>query len=985
HTHSAPALKGVAPNIFGATLPAEQQQKIDNYTKELTDRLEQVSLAALADRRPANLAWAIGKTDFAANRRTRLGPVDHRMPMLRATDASGRLRAVIVGYACHCTTLDPNDNLIAGDWAGDAQVEIEKDHPSAIAMVVIGCGADANPRDRLSRAASLRHGRAIADEVKRLLALPLRPLKTAPIGKLVRIPLKFDTLPTRDELDQLVKAGGAAGHLAQLELEALDRGESLPKSIDYPIQSWQFGDDLVMVFMAGEVVVDYALRVYKEFDSSRLWVVAYANEAPCYIPSERILYEGGYEARDAMVYYGLPTRLRPGLEDQIDAAVRSLVPVSFAARPGQAPGSEAPKPANEAKPPAAAARAGMPPPLGPAEALRSIRVPQGLTVELVAAEPLVLDPVAIDFGSDGKLWVCEMRDYPTGMDGHWKPGGQIRFLEDTNSDGIYDRATVLLDGIPFPTWVMAWRKGVLVCAAPDILYAEDTDGDGKADVRQVLFHGFATENYQARVNGLYYGLDNWVYGANGLIGGAIRGTATGKEVIIGGRDFRIRPDSGAMEPASGLTQQGRARDDWDNHFGGNNSVLLQHYPFPDSYARRNRRVAAPRPAVYVPAGDESARVYPASHTLERYNHPESADRVTSACSPSIYRDTLLGPAYAGNAFICEPVHNLVHREVLTPDGITFTSLRASSEQTSEFLASTDNWFRPVQVRTGPDGALYIVDMYRFVIELPRWISPEVLATLDVRAGEDKGRIYRVLPAGAKARPVPNLDRLATPALARALETENGILRETVQRLLVHRADRGAVPVLARLARSSAMPACRMQALWTLEGLGALEPAQVRAALKDAHAGVRRQAIRMAEAMLGSDAEMGPALEALVSDSDVGVRYQLALSLGEWDDPRAGAALGRLAVRDASDPWVRAAVLSAAGRDPSAVLSAVLGAQLEGDDRSALVEPLIATLAGVGTPESLARALDACTEPERGSVRPWRLSALGALLASADRP
>ena len=163
----------------------------------------------------------------------------------------------------------------------------------------------------------------------------------------------------------------------------------------------------------------------------------------------------------------------------------------------------------------------MPPPKSPDEALRSFRTKPGLTIKLVAAEPLVQSPVAIDFGADGKLWVCEMRDYPDGIDGKGKPGGRIRSLEDTDGDGRYDRATLFLDDVPFPTGVMAWRKGVLVCAAPDILYAEDTDGDGKADIRRVLFRGFATENFQARVNGLAYGLDNWVYGANGLIGGAI--------------------------------------------------------------------------------------------------------------------------------------------------------------------------------------------------------------------------------------------------------------------------------------------------------------------------------------------------------------------------------------------------------------------------------------------------------------------------------
>src|SRR4051794_25068386 len=424
-----------------------------------------------------------------------------------------------------------------------------------------------------------------------------------------------------------------------------------------------------------------------------------------------------------------------------------------------------------AEPPAATED--IPPALSPAEARRASRLRPGLRMERVAAEPLVVDPVAIDFGGDGKLWVCEMRDYPAGIDGRWKPGGVIKVLEDRDGDGRYETATNFLEGLPFPTGVMAWRRGAIICAAPEILYAEDRDGDGKADHREVLFRGFATENYQARVNGLSYGLDNWVYGANGLIGGVVHGSATGREVNIGGRDFRIRPDDGAMEPASGLTQQGRVRDDWGDQFGGNNSIWIQHSPLPDHYARRNPRVAAPKPAIYVPRDPENQRVFPASKTLDRFTQPQTANRVSSACSPLISRDTLPGPGFAGNAFICEPVHNLVHREVLTPDGVTFAGHRAPEERASEFLASTDNWFRPVQVRTGPDGALWVVDMYRFVIEHPRWISPEPLASLDVRAGADKGRISRISPEVAPPRPVPLLDRLATPDLARALDSPNG--------------------------------------------------------------------------------------------------------------------------------------------------------------------------------------------------------------------
>src|SRR5262245_10602356 len=173
-----------------------------------------------------------------------------------------------------------------------------------------------------------------------------------------------------------------------------------------------------------------------------------------------------------------------------------------------------------------------------------------------------------------------MYDYPLGLDGKFQPGGRVRLLESTNKDGRFDKSTIFLDNIPFPTGITVWRKGVLVCAAPDILYAEDTSGKGKADRVTKLFSGFGTENYQGRVNSLEYGLDGWVYGACGLFGGRIKSHRTGQVLALGDRDFRIKPDTGAIEPAAGRTQQGRVRDDWGNWFGCDNSVLARHMPLP---------------------------------------------------------------------------------------------------------------------------------------------------------------------------------------------------------------------------------------------------------------------------------------------------------------------------------------------------------------------------------------------------------------------
>ena len=378
-----------------------------------------------------------------------------------------------------------------------------------------------------------------------------------------------------------------------------------------------------------------------------------------------------------------------------------------------------------------------PPPLVPEAALKTIRTKPDLRVELVAAEPLVQSPVAIDWDAQGRLWVVEMFDYPMGVDGNWKPGGRVKMLDGTG------KARVFIDGLPFPTGLLVVSNGVYICAAPDILFAQDTDGDGKADRVRTNYTGFATHNYQARVNGLVWGLDGWIYGSSGLFGGKIKNLLTGESVDLSGRDFRFHPQSGAIEPAAGISQMGRVCDDYGNWFGNDNSTLLWHYPLPEHYARRNPHVTYPEPKVSVARGKDPNKLFPISRTLERFNDPQMANRVTSACGPEIYRGTALGSNYYGNAFVCEPVHNLVTRLVLRPDGATFAGERAPDEQNREFLASTDNWFRPVQVRTGPDGALWVVDMYRFVVEHPRWISQDRLKQLDVRAGADKGRIYRI--------------------------------------------------------------------------------------------------------------------------------------------------------------------------------------------------------------------------------------------------
>jgi putative membrane-bound dehydrogenase-like protein len=577
---------------------------------------------------------------------------------------------------------------------------------------------------------------------------------------------------------------------------------------------------------------------------------------------------------------------------------------------------------------AANPQAGAQPPdaKSPADSLKRIKVRPGFTVELMAAEPLVMSPIAFAWGPDGKFWVVEMGDYPLGVDGKGKAGGKIKCLTKSKEDGPYDKATVFLDSLPFPTGVTPYGKGVLVTCAPDIFYAEDTDGDGKADKKEVLFTGFREGNQQHRVNGLVWGLDNWFYGANGDSGGKVKSLKTGKVVDISGRDFRLKPDTGEFEAVTGQTQFGRCRDDWGNWFGNNNSNPLYHYVLDDQYLRRNPFLLPPDPRVNVSVNPGASRVYPTSKPLPRFNSPQALNHFTSACSAIIYRDDLFGPEFVGNSFVSEPVHNLIHREIVKAKGVTFTSRRADDEQESEFLASSDNWFRPTTIATGPDGALWIADMYRYVIEHPEWIPKDWQAKLDLRAGQDKGRIYRVFPKDKRPRAIPRLDRMEIKELVSAFASPNGWQRDTAQQLLQrykYSVDersqdeaRSAQEALADTMKYANNPLARLHALCTLHEISYVLSYQLTDALNDSHPAVRKHAVRAAESLPPGLAGLTVS-SRLLNDRDPQVRLQLAYSLGALGISRTiSDRLATLLCQESGDRYILAAALSSLTKENS---------------------------------------------------------------------
>jgi hypothetical protein len=332
HTHCAPVIGRMLAVAYN--LDASQWREIDEYTKDLQEKMVMTIGHALRSLHPARLSFGHSTAGFAKNRRVQYspnGPVDHDVPILRVTDPAGRLRAVVFGYACHNTTLPAEMCRISGDYAGFAQAELEKQHPRAVAMFVMGCGADANPAPRGTEESARAHGAALSKAVGRVLSDPLQAVSASVGAAFEKVSLAFDTPPSREELESRTRDKNpyVAKHAREM-LAIIERDGRLPTDYPYPIQVWRFGNDLTWIALAGEVVVDYDLRLKKMFGPERLWVSGYSNDVFAYIPSERVLKEGGYEGGGAMIYYVQPGRWAPSVESTIISAtermVRSLSP-----------------------------------------------------------------------------------------------------------------------------------------------------------------------------------------------------------------------------------------------------------------------------------------------------------------------------------------------------------------------------------------------------------------------------------------------------------------------------------------------------------------------------------------------------------------------------------------------------------------------------------------------------------------------------------
>ncbi len=554
------------------------------------------------------------------------------------------------------------------------------------------------------------------------------------------------------------------------------------------------------------------------------------------------------------------------------------------------------------------------PALSPEQALQTFQLPAGFRIELVAAEPQVTDPVAMAFDAQGRLFVVEMLDYPL----EEEPKGRIKLLEDRDGDGRFERSTVFADKLHFPNGVMAWREGILITSAPDILYLADTDGDDRADLREVALTGFAKTNPQLRVNGLQYAIDNWIYVAYprvilperyrefGDSGAKVRfpSHSEADPLEVNSLDVRFHPGKRKVEAAGGNSEFGNAFDAWGNRFTVWNNDHVRHVVIPNRYLDRNPYLGTRSAMQSASDHENAARVFPIAEKYSPISDSERG-RFTSAAGISVYTGGAFPADYEGSFFVCEPVHHLIHRDVFDRSGPTFVARRAHTE--SEFLASTDSWFSPAFTTTGPDGALYVVDYYRAVLEHPEWIPPEILDGVDLYAGTDRGRIYRIVHESAQTVPQPRLRELAAPELVAYLSNPNMWWRITAQRLLVERRDRSVVPLLVSIAQSEAALG-RLHALWTLEGMNALDRELLLRALSDPVPGIRENAIRLAEDHL-SDSEVKQQLYAMANDPDPKVQFQVALTLGELREEKAVQTLQEIALRHQENPWFQTAVLS----------------------------------------------------------------------------
>ena len=534
---------------------------------------------------------------------------------------------------------------------------------------------------------------------------------------------------------------------------------------------------------------------------------------------------------------------------------------------------------------------------------------KALDISLVASEPDIIDPVALTFDHNCRLYVVEMRDYPNGVP-YEKKGGTIKLLSDTNGDGRFNKITLFATNISYPTSATAWKDGILVAAPPDIVYLKDTDGDGVSDERETLISGFKLGVTDSNFNSLRWNLDNWIHGANGGNGGNIY--FNGKDEVktpLKNLDFRFNPDIRRVETTSQTGGGfGLVFNEWGHSFTTYNIDYLQQRIIPQNYIDHAQNLRSFEATRNISRHGKMARIFPISEPETRVNHPEQAGYFSSAGGMGYLGIDGYPEDLSGSVFICDVVGNLIHRNILTLNGGAYSALRSPTEKKSEFFASSDNHFRPTAVELGPDGALYIADMQRSVIEHPDYIPNKIKQRVNIREGDKRGRIYRITPKSKLSSIKSNISPIKIQNIEEEFKNPNQWRRLTAQRLIYENQDKSLSPRLRKLI-SDKNDFARLHALWSLKGLEVIEPEDILVGLSDTNPKIRENVIRIAEASgFFGDPLIQKKLISLADDTDPTVRFQLALTLGKMEaSASTQRALQSIYFRDHMDMWTRKAV------------------------------------------------------------------------------
>ena len=622
-------------------------------------------------------------------------------------------------------------------------------------------------------------------------------------------------------------------------------------------------------------------------------------------------------------------------------------------------------------------------PLTPEQAMQTFRLDPGLKIECVASEPDVISPVAVAWDEQGKMYVVEDRGYPVGPGKGKPPVGQVVLFEDTNGDGKYDKRTVFAEQLTFPNGVMPWKGGVYVTCAPNLYYFKDTNGDGKADVKEVVFKGFQDlSTTQLRVSHPTLNIDNLVYLTSGLTAAKLKSPKhpDWPEVFLNRVDGRFNPLTEQIEPTSGTAQFGESFDDFGHKFICMNRAHIQHVVMQLKYLKRNPDFAFSDVVQDIPDHGAACRVYAKSANIT--TAASHAGFFTSACAVTLYRGTALPEEYEHNSFTCEPAGNLVHRDIVTSLNETFIASRAADGV--EFLASPDNWCRPVNLAVGPDGALYVCDMYRKTIEHPDYLPEATRKITDFESGKDKGRLYRITAANLSETQKkqiarrPDFAKMSVEQICNEFNNPNAWWRVTAQRLLLERQDKAAAPFLKVLVKNGKTPQARVHALRMLEGLNALSDAEIQIALNDKDANVREQGIQVAESRLTTSSKLLSRVLAMADDSDARVRFQCALSLGEVSDKKIVPALAKIAQRDMADKWARAAVLTSIGKNGDKLLHLLLANKNDKEGRAAMFVDLCKIVGVSESRDSLVALLKELTSSTKANDASWQIASVNGI-------